>query len=499
MNLLKFLRRSVHVTAPVIQPPVMTLSTLSHESQEIRPACPIDPQLLREQGLPPWLTTEEAAEAMAEAPSILRDHPAPVLTDEELDNAVNGNSVGNIYTPAAVMAPSEIIVPVTYSTDPALQEKMLFSEHEATRLPIGKRHRPVLGLGLSFSEDGLMLERGSSDWFAVQLQHVTFEMILDRNHNPQTRVNNTEMYTVCGVPQIAEKTTHYNFSWKNYSLIAERSGRLYEPSTYTKPLTALQVQVNQAMDNPKAAEYIPEPELFLGFNDANTVWEILLPALGCTGGQTFSIQPSKKQLDYVESQILKGMPVYANTKGIVTYVPWKKQASFDIYIEGKDGRVFTGCIPEFGKYYIPEGTEVTAGQLIAAGFPQQADLDGDGQVDSPLTPFVAGQKLSPFLSNNGGFKNVIMTVMKNATRKFGGIVVAPFDTVSRLVERSVPDLALLVWQKNCHSNPSFQVDISNEDNPVYFGVLPHRARRHGFGQAKRGLSRDGLVVSSAPQ
>lgn len=483
MNLLKFLRRSAHVEAPVIQAPVAP--------EAKRPACQIDPQLLQEAGLPAWLTTEEALDALSPVPEVLKDYPDPILVSEDLGNS--------IYTPAAVLAPNdEVVLPVTYSPDSKLQELMLFSEQEALRFPVGKRHRPVLGLGLSFAEDAILTDRGSADWIAVPLKDVSFDMIIDRNAN-QTRVNNTELYVGCGVPEVSKKTTNYNYSWTNYGITAERVGRLYEPNTYAKPLTLAQVMVNQAMDNPRAAVNIPEPELYLGFDDANTVWEIILPALDSASGQVFSIKPSKKQLDYIETQVLKGMPVYANAKGIVVYTPWKKQASFDIYIETKDGRVFAGCIPEFGKFYVTEGTEVKVGQLIAAGFPQQADLDGDGKVDSPITPFVAGQKLSAFLSNNGGFKNVIMTVLKNSMRKFGDIIVAPFDTVNRLVERAVPALALLVWQKNCHTKLEFQADISDPDNPVHFGVLAHKARRHGFGMANRGISRDGLVISSAEQ
>lgn len=480
-SLLNYFRRSKHIEPANLNAAPIAKSVTVPSPLQISPNV-LDPQTLAEFGLPAYLTHEETLEALAPAPASVCDQPR--LPDAPAPQAL------------AVEVADEVVLPVTYSTNEEIHNLLQFSEDEAMRLPVIKRHRPYLGLGLHFPATALLEQRGMADWVAVPVMETTFEMIFDRNP-AQTRVNNTVMYTATGIPELRVNSTNYNYSWKSYGLVARPSGRLFEPQSYAKPMTLVQAMVNQSLDNSKAVKHVEDPELYLGFADKGTVWDIIFPALNCVDRKDYKVQPSKKQLDYVERQVRRGMPIYANAAGVVIYTRWKKQSSFDIFIEDKQGaRIFAGCIPEFGKYYVAEGTEVKPGQLIAAGFPQQVDLDGDGQLDRPATKFEDRQKLSTFLADNGGFKNVIMTVMKNAMRKFGDIVVAPFDVVSRVVEQADPALSLLVWQTNCHTKTELQVEELNGVDTGYAVLLP-KARRHGFGTANRSISRDGLVISSA--
>lgn len=461
----------------------------------------LDEQTRHEFGIPTWATPEEALDAMAPVPEQLKDIPAITSLDD-------------LPTPEEWLASfEEVIPPVTYSNDEEVNQIMAQCEEHMLALPANSRFRPYTGVALSFSPDALLESAGMADRYAVPVNCVTFHMVLDQHSDQPRRISAATVFRSSKVdPRIHERATRFDHVWHSFEAKAQEIGYLFNPSALTT-VSIVEAKISQAMCNPEAADipYLTEPEVYVGF-DTPDVWQVILDSLNCERkrgeGKPFSIHPCKKQLDYIEQEILRGMPVYANAAGKVVYVPWKEQACYDIYIEqetidgydaktkstrsGATTRIFVGCVPEMGKYYIEEGTHVAVGTLIAAGFPQQADLDGDGQIDRPGPQFEAGSKVSTFLTDNGGFKNTIMVIMKNAMRRVNNVVIAPFALVSRILDRCDPSLTLLVWPI---SNKPASVATDAADSYL-FGVLPLKARRHGHGPASRGLDRDSLVISS---
>jgi hypothetical protein len=506
LNLLQSLSRSIHVA--VASPTQGQASAPLFGST-------MDSQTLAEFGLPlgTTLSADEIIEVLEPVPECLKDHPVAPAADD-IGNVITpppARSLRNLWgKPRTASQPqptqplpvvAEVVMPVTYHENSAIHNLLEFSEKTQMRKPAHQRFRPFSGLGVRFREEDAIFRPGID--CAIPLATAVFEVVLDRQ--PPTgmtdRVNSTEWFSTIpdDVPVLNEAITRRDFSWQNFRMDAKLQGKLFNPDTYVSPPTLLTAKINQSMDDPRSFKLLPEPEIYLAFEDLPSFWMLIEDALGVKRGQgrRARIQPTRKQLDFVERTIKTGMVVRANGTGVISYVKWQHQPVVDIYVQMDSERRFVGCIPEGGKFYVPEGAVVKQGDHVAAGFPQHVDLDGDGQPDSPAPRFERrddGKGIYPFLENNGGMRSVVQAILKNgiqmATVEGKRVAFAPASAFGRIIDKSTPELALLVWPHTVLADGQ----LDDNDDGTFYGVFEPQRRSHGYSIANPGVCRDALVI-----